>query len=96
MCGLPKEGSRWNSAFIGSVQSHSSEVEITPLFSARLHVFDNKVDVNAALGGGGVLPLGEDGSGRAPAESPVLASYRPTLASYFKQHSFLGKTYRTS
>jgi hypothetical protein len=41
----------------------------------HLHVLDDKVDVNAALGGGRVVPLGEEGSGRSPAESPVLASY---------------------
>jgi hypothetical protein len=57
------------------------EIEINPVLSIRLHVLDNKVDVDAALGGGGVLPLGEDGSGRTPAKSPVLASYTATLAS---------------
>ena len=42
----------------------------------HLHVLDNEVNVNAALGGGRVVPLGEEGSGRSPAKSPVLASYR--------------------
>ena len=42
---------------------------------AHLHVLNHEVNVNAALSGGGVVPLGEEGSGRSPAESPVLASY---------------------
>jgi hypothetical protein len=68
--------------FIRGDELESTEIEVVIHdISARLHVLDNKVDVNAALGGGGVLPLGEDGSGRAPAESPVLASCSSTLAS---------------
>jgi len=47
--------------------------------NTHLHVLDHKVNVNAALGGGSVVPLGEEGSGRSPAQSPVLASYS-TLA----------------
>ena len=41
---------------------------------AHLHVLNHEVNVDAALGGGRVVPLGEEGSGRSPAESPVLAS----------------------
>jgi hypothetical protein len=43
--------------------------------NTRLHVLNHKVDINAALGSGSVVPLGKEGSGRSPAESPVLASY---------------------
>jgi hypothetical protein len=75
--------------FIRGDEFDSTKIEVVHQsdLSARLHVLDNKVDVNAALGGGGVLPLGEDGSGWAPAESPVLASYSATLASITHEQS---------
>jgi hypothetical protein len=41
----------------------------------HLHILNHKVNIDAALGGGSVVPLSEERSGRSPAKSPVLASY---------------------
>jgi len=59
------QGHHWTNAL------KPSKLRIT----THLHVLDHEVNVNAALGGGRVVPLGEESSGRSPAESPVLASY---------------------
>jgi hypothetical protein len=59
------------------VQDHYLTNALKPsklCFNTHLHILDNEVNVDAALGSGRVVPLGEESSGRSPAESPVLAS----------------------